>query len=99
MIDNGLFTWYFCLDNFCVPGTHLHLKLCVPERYFQCCTRKFCVNANTVMIISGRQNLLIDILFPIRVDIMLYLTQYQPEAFRKMINSMGLGDMAKFLKD
>ena len=30
---------------------------------------------------------------------MLYLiTQYQPETFRKMINSMGLGDMAKFLK-
>ena len=52
-----------------------------------------------MMIISGRQNLLIDILFPIRVDIVLYLTQYQPEAFRKMINSMGLGDMAKFLKD
>ena len=29
---------------------------------------------------------------------MLYLTQYQPETFRKMINSMGLGDMGKFLK-
>ena len=41
-----------------------------------------------------QQNWLIDILFPIRVDIMLYSTQYQPQTLRKMINSMRLGGMA-----
>ena len=65
MIDNGLFIWYFCLDNFCVPRTHLHLKLRVPEPSFQCCTRKFCVNANT-----GK---LMDVVFSFgRPDTLLY---------------------------
>ena len=45
-----------------------------------------------------QQNWLIDILFPLGVDIMLYLTEYQPETLRKMIKSIALGDLAKFLK-